>query len=204
MKEYKMDNINNENETDLIIKNNNKEENNKKELLDAKLKQILTSKDMYNPRLTKFLSKDTYLIFIQIINNLKDVNFINFMDYFKVINIPIKKILINGFIEFDFDLEQEKNILDILSKITDIYFNKDFVNFIYKKLSKIYRNPEKLQDLKYFKKFEKIFTVWKLLYNKSICSEKSNDSLINLYGKKKSNSNYLKLNSKLLLFDCFL
>ena len=191
-----MDNINNENETDLIIKDNNKEENNKKELLDAKLKQILTSKDMYNPRLTKFLSKDTYLIFIQIINNLKDVNFINFMDYFKVINIPIKKILINGFIEFDFDLEQEKNILDILSKITDIYFNKDFVNFIYKKLSKIYRNPEKLQDLKYFKKFEKIFTVWKLLYKKSICSEKSNDSLINLYGKKKSNSNYLKLSFK--------
>ena len=78
------------------------------------------------------------------------------------INIPLLKIIINNFLYF----ESENNILDIISKAINIYNNKDIFYFIYKKMSILFRKHNiKNTDINFIKQFEKIFEIWKLLYN---------------------------------------
>ena len=127
--------------------------------------QLLTGHKLLNIKKTKILSKDNYDSLIKIINeaNLKEL--ISFLNYFNKIGIPILKILINGFIEFDNDKYQESIILEIIEKCINLYFNKDIFYFVYKKLSKYFRRHDKLKDIKSIQKFGKLFTIWKLLYN---------------------------------------
>ena len=143
-----------ENEEDKNIKNNfaaindNRENGNEEILLDEKLYQIINNRDiLYNKNL-KYLSKDNYNIIIQIINKLDNISILNFVFYLIKIDIPIIKVLFKGFIEFEFNDEKTKNILEILSKIIGIYFNKNLFNFIYKKLSKQFRVHDKIKNLK--------------------------------------------------------
>ena len=148
-----------------ILENSATNEKDKEKFLDEKLYKILNENKILNPKKTKFVSKDNYDIIIQILNNLEITSFINFLNYFNKINIQIIKILLNGFIEFEFDDEQTKIILDIFSKIIGIYFNKMIFYLIYKKLSKQYRLQAKIKNIDSIKKIKKILEIWKLLYD---------------------------------------
>ena len=158
-------NNNNRNNNNNNIINNN--ENNNNEFIIEKLYDILiNNKNYFNDKKTKIFTKENYDFIINIINKTNNFEFINFLNYFNNINIQIFKIIINGFIEFDFNENQEKNILEIISKAIYIYFNKNMFYFIYKKLSKLYRRHNNtLKDIRSIKQFEKLLKVWKLLYS---------------------------------------
>ena len=178
--------------------NRDKEKKNIDKILYEKLYKILyDEKDILNLKKTKFLSKDNYNIIIQILNKLEGDLLINFMNYFNEIKIQMIKILFNGFIEFEFDDEEEKKILEIFSKIIGIYFNKKIFYLIYKKLSKQYRLHEAIKDNFSIKKFGKIMKIWKLLYDSENLSsfrkmQKSN-SIITLLTKKNTKSENIDL-----------
>ena len=143
------------------------------------LLNILTNKDIFNDKKTKFINKNDYEFIIRTFKNIHKNEFINLFNYFNQINIPILKALINGFIQFDFEKEMNENIiLDIISKGIKIFFNKNLFYFIYKKLSKNFRRHNLLKDIQSIKKFGKLFKIWKLLYN--IENPFDNIDLINL------------------------
>ena len=152
-----MNNINNEDKLD-IIKNGKKE---------ISLIKLIINPELFNERKTKILSEINYDYLLQLIKKEKeDVNLINFINYLNQNAIPVLKILINGFIEFDFkDENKEREILEIITKLIQFYFNKNIFYFIYKKLSKNYRRHVKLYNIKEIKKFEKLFKIWKILYD---------------------------------------
>ena len=85
---------------------------------------------------------------------------------------------------------KKKNILTILSKIIDYYFNKNIFDYVYKKLSKYFRkNNNSIQ------KFEKIYEIWKLLYdieNISLYNIKTSSN-ITFFNKKHTKSNNLEI-----------
>jgi len=150
-----------------MIENNNEMEinfndKNGKEYI---ILRIITEHKLFNIKRTKFISKDNYDSLIKIINETKKKEFNVFLNYFNKIGIPILKILINGFIEFDNDKSQERIILGIIEKCINLYFNKDIFYYLYKKLAKYFRRHDKLKDIKSILKFEKLFIIWKLLYN---------------------------------------
>ena len=127
---------------------------------------ILINENLFNDKKTKIIKKNDYEFIIRIFKDADENEFINCFNYFNRINIPILKLLIVGFIEFDIENEINENlILNIISKGITIDFNKDLFYFIYKKLSKKYRKPHLLKDFQSIKKFEKLFNIWKLLYN---------------------------------------
>ena len=128
--------------------------------------QIITNSSLFNKKRTKIISKDNYDSLITILKETKGKEFIPFLNYLNKIDIPIFKILVNGFIEFTFDdKNQEIKILEIIAKCINVYFNKNLFYFIYKKLSKFFRRHEIFKDIKSIQKFEKVFAIWKLLYN---------------------------------------
>ena len=145
----------------------NNENNNNNEFLEEKLYKILKeSENRFNEKKTKIKLKTDYEYIIQIINKLDGYEFINFVNYLNKVKIQILKILVNGYIEFDFnDKKYNEIILNIISKIIFNYFNRNIFNFIYKKLSKQFRNHHLLTDTESIIKFEKLFEIWKLLYN---------------------------------------
>ena len=150
-----------------MIENNNEMEINfdDKKGNEYIILRIITEHKLFNIKRTKFISKDNYDSLIKIINKTKKKEFNVFLNYFNKIGIPILKILINGFIEFDNDKNQERIILGIIEKCINLYFNKDIFYYIYKKLAKYFRRHDKLKDIKSILKFEKLFIIWKLLYN---------------------------------------
>ena len=133
--------------------------------IDKELLKILNNPDSFNDRKTKIILENNYSYIIEKINKTKDDEFINFLNYINEAKIPLLKILVNGYIDFNFENEKENIILGIISNIINIYFGKNIFYFIYKKLSKYYRRHDKLKDIQSIKKFEKLFKVWKLLYN---------------------------------------
>ena len=158
----KMINLNNEDKLKLY------EENPK----EKKLNELLINQNLYNNHKTKVISKDDYDFIVQLIKQEEDTQLINLINYLDQINIQIIKILINGFITFDF--KDDKNILGIISKVIGIYFNKNLFYFIYKKLSKQYRSHDKIKDIEAVKKFEKTFKIWKILYDTKILAKNYN------------------------------
>ena len=157
-----MINLNNEDKLKLY------EENPK----EKKLNELLINQNLYNNHKTKVISKDDYDFIVQLIKQEEDTQLINLINYLDQINIQIIKILINGFITFDF--KDDKNILGIISKVIGIYFNKNLFYFIYKKLSKQYRSHDKIKDIEAVKKFEKTFKIWKILYDTKILAKNYN------------------------------
>ena len=145
----------------LILENKNNKEINKVEEKINDLK-LLLNKENLNQENTKILSKEKYISFINLINSM-DIDIIN---YIHNINISAIKIIINGFIDYQFnDNNLETIILEIIKKIINIYFNKNIFYFIYGFLSDLFRNHEQLNDINSINKFEKIFNIWKLLYD---------------------------------------
>ena len=129
---------------------------------------IIFFQKIFNKKKTKIISQTDYEFIIKIINKLKDKEFELFFRYLYDIKISIFEIIVNGFIEFSFnDENNENNILNIISKVISLFFNKTFFYFIYKKLSKYFRKHYKIDNIDSIKKFRKIFNVWKLLYNPS-------------------------------------
>ena len=130
------------------------------------LLNILTNSNVYNNKKAKFINKNDYEFIIRIFQDSEEKEFFYFYKYLNITNIPILKILINGFIEFDIETDiKEKIILNIISKGIYINFNKNLFFFIYKKLSKHFRRHNLLKDAHSVKKFAKLFEVWKLLYS---------------------------------------
>ena len=110
-----------------MIENNNEMEINfdDKKGNEYIILRIITEHKLFNIKRTKFISKDNYDSLIKIINKTKKKEFNVFLNYFNKIGIPILKILINDFIEFDNDKSQERIILGIIEKCINLYFNKD-------------------------------------------------------------------------------
>ena len=130
------------------------------------LSDIIFNQTIFNKKKTKINLQKDYEFIIKIINKLKEKEFEIFFRYFHDIKIPIFRIIVNGFIDFNFnDENKEKNILNIISQVISLCLNKNMFYFIYKKLSKYYRKHNKIDNIDSIKKFEKIFRVWKILYN---------------------------------------
>ena len=130
---------------------------------EQKLLNILTNKNLFNDKKTKIIIKKEYEFLITLLNNANYNEFINLFKYINNIKIPIIKILIMGYIEFNID--NENIALEIISKGINICFNKNIFCFVYTKLSKQFRKHYLIKDIQTIKKFEKLFNVWKLLYN---------------------------------------
>ena len=155
-----MDEIHTDNEIFIINNDENKEILNKK-LYDI----IINNKEIFINKNKKLISKDNFLFLIKIINEQTIENYINFLSYLNAINYSILKTLFLCYIEYDFEENEEKSILEVLSKIIGIYFHNKIFHFIYKKLSVYYINHDSIKDIKFLKRFEKIFQIWKLLYD---------------------------------------
>ena len=141
----------------------NKKDNNEK------LKVLTIISDLFtnNSKSNKIsISKENYEIILNYINNPEDEELISLFDYLNDINCPILIVLIDGYIENDFEDENKnKLILEKIAKLIKIYFNKNIFYCVYRYLSKMFRKHILLKDIKTIKKFEKIFNVWKSLYN---------------------------------------
>ena len=162
---------------------------------DAKMEELkmLSNIISIKEKKAKLLSKENYIFLIKIMNNTNDQELINLLSFFNKTNLIIHKILINGYIEYDLT-EYDNNIINILSKIIDIYFNKKLFYFIYTKLSYIYRRHDLIKDVHSINKINKILNVWKMLYNPSaqiIYPSLKNHNLIFLpdFSSKKNNKN---------------
>ena len=150
--------------------------------------ELLNGEDILDSTKTKINKKDDFILLINIIMKFDDDEFILFMNYLDMEEISIYKIIINGYIDFDFqEKSQETNIFNIISKIIFILFSKRIFYFIYDKLSKFYRlHNEEINDLDSLRKFEKIFNIWKLLYDTKIyCKNDNNNSAISFFPNKK-------------------
>ena len=168
---------NNEKQNEII--NDNFDENNF-------LKKLLNLDSNIFKR-TKCTSINSYECIIKLINKMNDEDLKQFLNYLNKVDIPLLKLLVNGYIEFDFKDENKKvSILRIILKCINICFNKNIFYYVYKKLSKHFRRHDKLKDIKSIQKFEKLFQIWKLLYNfENISSiEQSNNLSIVFYQNK--------------------
>ena len=182
------DNILNNNNLNLFKDNNEKQNEIINDNFDENnfLKKLLNLDSNIFKR-TKCTSINSYEYIIKLINKMNDEDLKQFLNYLNKVDIPLLKLLVNGYIEFDFKDENKKvSILRIILKCINICFNKNIFYFIYKKLSKHFRRHDKLKDIKSIIKFEKLFQIWKLLYNfENISSiEQSNNLSIVFYQNK--------------------
>ena len=159
------ENIINEN----IINNleNNEDIKEGKKLSEEEMKKlfnIIINKDLEND-----IKLVEYEFLIKIIYKLSDEELVSVLNYLNDIGIPIFQIIINGFIDFDFNNEIfEKIIFEIISKIIKYYFNKNIFYIVYDNLSKLYRKHNNINNITYFKNIKKAFILWKLLYEQQI------------------------------------
>jgi len=180
-------------------------------------KKILNNKDYLNERKTKINSKENYEDLLKEINEFSDEGLNNMLKEFKTKKlIPVLKVLINGFIDFNFKEENQEIIIKVISRIIKIRYNHDKAIFIiiYKKLSKIFRKHSNIKDINSIRKFDKLFTVWKLLYDVQyfILTQKNNIEDLNNKSKKnikinKDNNDEYKDISEIEYFggfDCFI
>ena len=129
-------------------------------------KILLIVSDIYSNSNKISISKENYEYILNYINNTEDKNLLQFLNYLNDIDYPILTILIDGYIHIDFEDENKnKIILDNISRLIKIYFNRNIFKFVYNRLSKFFRKHALLKDINNVKKFEKTFDIWKLLYN---------------------------------------
>ena len=134
---------------------------------DNNFLSILTDNNKLNKKRTKLKEVEDYKYLYDIIKELSKEEFNNFFRYLSALNYPILEILINGYIEFNDDRISEKIILNIISNVISLYFDRNIFYFVYYKLSKYFRRNQLLKDIKSIEKFEKLINIWKLLYNTS-------------------------------------
>ena len=161
--------------------------------------KILNNEDFLNKKKSKIKSEENYEDFLKDIKEFSDERLNNMLDIFKNKGIiPVLKVLINGFIDFNFNEEVQKNIIKVISRIINIKYknNKMLFIMIYKKLSKIFRKHSNIKDISSINKFEKLFTVWKLLYNIQNITIKQQNNDENLNNKNKKNNTIKKQNNE--------
>ena len=187
-------------DTHIIIHENNEDLKKEIEISEEELTElsnIIFKQTIFNKKKTKIILQKDYEFIIKIINKLKENEFELFFRYLHDIKIPMLKIIINGFIEFNFnDENKEKNIINIISRVTSLCLNKNMFYFIYKKLSKYYRKRYELDSIDSIKKFEKIFKVWKILYNPLNLKSfyENNNSFIPFLSKPNKENNNITIN----------
>ncbi len=159
-------------------------------------KKILNTENYLNKKKSKINSKENYEDFLNEIKDFPDEGLDKMLDIFKTKEIiPVLKVLINGFIDFNFDEKNQETILKVISRIINIKYKNDKVLFImiYKKLSKIFRKHSNIKNIKSIIKFDKLFTVWKLLYNMQYITLNQQNNNDNLKNKNKKN---IKINER--------
>ena len=129
-------------------------------------KILIIISNIYKNNKKSSISKENYEFILNYINNTEDEILIPFLNYLNDVDFPILNILIDGYINIDFeDKNKNKLILDNISRLIKIYFNRNIFKSVYNHLSKFFRKHLLLKDINNVKKFEKTFDVWKLLYN---------------------------------------
>ena len=160
------------------------------------LKDInINEKGIFNDKKTKILKKEKYKYLVEIIGKSDEPEFIYLFHSFNEIKINILKIIINGFIDFNFEEDNfDEFIQKSISKLIDFNFNKNIFYFIYKKFSKIFRRPDKIKDINMIKRIDKLFIIWKILYSPSIKIKKNFNHDYNSYFLFLSDSTITKTN----------
>ena len=127
------------------------------------LKEYFENKDSKEKK--NSISKENYELIIDFIKNKSQDYLIPFIDFLNDFHLPILQVLIEDYFKIDFEEDKNREILKQLGRLFDYFFGKSLFKSVYKHLSKIFRKKCQLKDIKTIKKFEKIFIVWKLLYN---------------------------------------
>ena len=170
----------------LISKSLHNGKTEEKEIEEEIMYKYCNKEKYFNKKGTKILKEEDFINITSIL-----YEYIKIDDYIFLLlekmNIYLIKVLINGYINFNLKSEEQKNkVLSIIRKIIHLMLNRDYVFFIYNKLSKIFRlnlrNEEDKEKIKLsFEKFCKIFEIWKMLFNYEEDS-KSNEKYIQLFG----------------------
>ena len=128
---------------------------------------VYNKENIYNKKGTKFSKNEHYLTLITILNEYisRKEDFIFLL--FNKININLLKVIIDGYINYDYKENEIEFIYNIIKTILPLFFDKSTFYYIYNKLSKIFRKfsitQEKDKEALY-KKFTKLLNIWKLLY----------------------------------------
>ena len=123
-------------------------------------------KKYFNEKGTKLNDEKCYEDIIRILSEYAEIDECIFI-YFEKLGIHLVKVLIKRYISCE---EQNTNILSILKKVGTLLVNNENISYIYKKLSKIFRlnlkDNASEEDIKSsFKKFSRLFDIWKIMYN---------------------------------------
>ena len=179
------------NQNQIIEIEDDKEENKKKEKINDEDENFLynfiidKNKDIFDEKKTKIKLKACFIFLIKYINKLNDEEFFPFFHYLDNIGISILKVLINRYIEHEIDEEQEVDLYKIINKLISFNMNKNTFDFIYKKLSHLYRKHETIKTSVFIRRFEKLFKIWKSFYSVE-------NSCVNF--KNNNNSNFVFFN----------
>jgi len=135
----------------------------KEEKILSIIKEYFENKDSKEKK--KSISKENYEVIIDFIKYTPKEALIPFIDYLNEVYLPILQVLIEGYLKIDFEEDENKEILEQLRNLFGYFFSKSLFKCVYKQLSKIFRKNSQLKDINTIQKFEKIFVIWKLLYN---------------------------------------
>ena len=175
------------------LHNNKIEEN---EIEDEMMYKYCNKKNYFNTKGTKILKEEDFINIISILYEYVKIDDYIFL-LFEKMNIYLIKIIINGFIDFNIKNEEQKNkVFSIIHKIIPLILKRDYILFIYNKLSKIFRlelrNKPDSKNLKLsFNKFRNIFDIWKIIFNYED-DIKANEKYIQLFG---NNNIIIKINN---------
>ena len=144
-----------------------------------------------NEKGTKIKEKNKYINLIEILKKklfLEHDDF--FIPFFSEKNIFITELIMNGYIELELTKQENTNAISILNKIFPFMMDKKYFFFIYKKLSKIYRELNTLNNIneKNIIKFSKVLNLWKLFFSYDDNNE-LNKKYIYFFG-----NNYISIN----------
>ena len=154
---------------------------------------ILKEKNYLNEKKTKINLSQNYEYFLKEIKDFSDEELDYMLESFKTKKIiPVLKVLINGFIDFDLNEEKQEIIIKVISRIINIKYKHEKIVFImiYKKLSKQFRRHSNIKEIKSIQKFDKLFKVWKILYDIQLVNFENHENLNNK--DKAKNKNKIK------------
>ena len=130
---------------------------------------LMTKENALNKEKKTNATKEYFVKLINTIKNLEDKDFVSILRYLKGLKILIPNILINGYLQYDFDQGEKeldkKMVLNTIKKSINFSYNKDTFNEIYSKLSEMYRKSNDIKSVESVNKFKKLMDVWELLYS---------------------------------------
>ena len=146
--------------------NNDKDEN-ENIILENKLFKFCNKKKFFNEKGKKILNEEEFKNLLSILEQYLSID-----DYilpiFDKLGIFLIKAIINGYISYNIEKNKKEKILSLINNIAPLITNKDYIYFIYNKLSKIFR-LDLIEDQtnieNSFSKFAKIFEIWKIIFN---------------------------------------